>query len=97
MRHTGRLTIRPCPPEEEAPTTFEVGAAVDARWEDGWYEGFVLTAESLSNSDSYHVFLPGMLSLRGDLLHLSYYISYCKKHFVNSKAKTGRHTVQSNE
>ncbi|KAL8154979.1 uncharacterized protein LOC141661308 isoform X1 [Apium graveolens] len=59
LRHTGRLTIRPCPPEEEAPTTFEVGAAVDAWWKNGWWEGFVITVESLSSSDSYHVFLPG--------------------------------------
>lgn len=78
LRHTGRLTIRPCPPEEEAPTTFEVGAAVDAWWKNGWWEGFVITVESLSSSDSYHVFLPGTLSL-----HLSYHISYCKKYFIH--------------
>ncbi|KAK1403168.1 Agenet domain-containing protein [Heracleum sosnowskyi] len=58
MRHSDRLTIRPCPPEEPA-TTFEVGAAVDAWWMDVWWEGFVLTVVSISSSDSYHVFLPG--------------------------------------
>ncbi|KAK1403160.1 Agenet domain-containing protein [Heracleum sosnowskyi] len=59
MRHTGRLTIRPCPPEEEPLATFEVGAAVDAWWRDGWWEGFVYTMESLSCNDNYYVFLPG--------------------------------------
>ncbi|KAK1403159.1 hypothetical protein POM88_002764 [Heracleum sosnowskyi] len=59
MRHSGRLNVRPRPPEEEPPTTFEVGAAVDAWWGDNWWEGFVFTVVSLSRKDEYNVFLPG--------------------------------------
>ena len=62
MRHCKRLTIRPCPAEEDSPTTYKVGAAIDAWRNNRWWEGFILTGESLSNSDSYHVFLPGKLS-----------------------------------
>lgn len=58
MRHPGRLTIRPCP-EEEPPTCFEVGAAVDAWWSNGWWEGFVTTGASLSDNDEDYVFFPG--------------------------------------
>ncbi|PHT30926.1 hypothetical protein CQW23_27263 [Capsicum baccatum] len=39
MRCTGRLTIRPRPPEDFSDCSFEVGAAVDAWWSDGWWEG----------------------------------------------------------
>ncbi|XP_063944838.1 uncharacterized protein LOC108210781 isoform X1 [Daucus carota subsp. sativus] len=60
MRHCKRLTIRPCPAEEDSPTTYKVGAAIDAWRNNRWWEGFILTGESLSNSDSYHVFLPGL-------------------------------------
>ncbi|PHT30931.1 hypothetical protein CQW23_27268 [Capsicum baccatum] len=35
MRCTGRLTIRPRPPEDFSDCSFEVGAAVDAWWSDG--------------------------------------------------------------
>lgn len=59
MRHSGRLNVRPCPPEEEPPSIFEVGAAVDAWRGDNWCEGFVFTGVSLSSNDKYHVFLPG--------------------------------------
>ncbi|PHT99546.1 hypothetical protein BC332_29334 [Capsicum chinense] len=39
MRCTGLLTIRPRPPEDFSDCSFEVGAAVDAWWSDGWWEG----------------------------------------------------------
>lgn len=60
LRHSGRPIIRPCPPEEPSRQFFEVGAAVEAWWNNGWWESFVLTGVSLSsNNNSYHVFLPG--------------------------------------
>lgn len=57
MRQSGRLTIRPCPPEEEPPASFEVGAAVDAWWSNGWWESLVVPGVPLSNNDKFHVFL----------------------------------------
>ncbi|KAE9591531.1 hypothetical protein Lal_00038813 [Lupinus albus] len=41
MRSSGRLTVRPCPPEDATDHIFEIGAAVDAWWSDGWWEGVV--------------------------------------------------------
>ncbi|MCD7451706.1 hypothetical protein HAX54_013089 [Datura stramonium] len=41
MRCTGRLIVRPRPPEDSSDYSFEVGAAVDAWWFDGWWEGVV--------------------------------------------------------
>ncbi|XP_074347920.1 uncharacterized protein LOC141686761 [Apium graveolens] len=59
LRHSGRLTVRPCPPKEPFSSFFEVGASVESWWNNGWWESFVVTCVSLSNNDSYHVFLPG--------------------------------------
>lgn len=37
----------------------EVGAAVDAQWSDGWWEG-VITGVDISGNDTLHVYFPGM-------------------------------------
>ncbi|KAE7995236.1 hypothetical protein FH972_000057 [Carpinus fangiana] len=59
MRCSGRLTIRPSPPEDFTDCKLEVGAAVDARWSDGWWEG-VITGVNISGNDTLHVYFPGM-------------------------------------
>ncbi|XP_071725145.1 uncharacterized protein [Rutidosis leptorrhynchoides] len=56
MRCTGRLTIRPRP-EDLANPMFEVGAAVDAWWCDGWWEGVVTKVDGPGNC--IQVYLPG--------------------------------------
>ncbi|KAM7530864.1 hypothetical protein LguiB_034274 [Lonicera macranthoides] len=58
MRISGRLIIRPWPPEDSSGSSFKVGAAVDVWWSDGWWEGAV-TGVDISGSDSFHVYLPG--------------------------------------
>lgn len=58
MRCSGRLTVRPSPPEYTAGDTFEVGAAVDAWWCDGWWEG-VITAVNPSGDGKLQVYCPG--------------------------------------
>ncbi|XP_059624813.1 uncharacterized protein LOC132267922 [Cornus florida] len=58
MRCSGRLTIRPWPPEDSSDCAFEVGAAVDAWWSDGWWEG-VVSGVNISGSDCLQVYFPG--------------------------------------
>ncbi|PHT30928.1 hypothetical protein CQW23_27265 [Capsicum baccatum] len=58
MRCTGRLTIRPRPPEDFSDCSFEVGAAVDAWWSDGWWEGVVVDFD-VYGSGHLQVFFPG--------------------------------------
>ncbi|KAJ0017442.1 hypothetical protein Pint_09464 [Pistacia integerrima] len=58
MRCPGRLTIRPCPPEDSAGFKFDVGAPVDAWWSDGWWEGLVFSV-NISGNDLLQVYLPG--------------------------------------
>lgn len=60
IRCAGRPTIRPFPPEDCTEYTFEVGAAVDAWWGDGWWEG-VVTRVGISGNDCLQVYLPGVL------------------------------------
>lgn len=62
IRCSGRLTVRPFPPEDSKQCTFKVGAAVDAWWSDGWWEG-VVTRVGISGKDSLQVYLPGLLLL----------------------------------
>ncbi|PHT30910.1 hypothetical protein CQW23_27247 [Capsicum baccatum] len=57
MRCTGRLTIRPRPPEDFSDCSFEVGAAVDAWWSDGWWEGVVVDFD-VYGSGHLQVFFP---------------------------------------
>ncbi|MCD7451707.1 hypothetical protein HAX54_013090 [Datura stramonium] len=58
MRCTGRLTVRPRPPEDSSDSSFEVGAAVDAWWFDGWWEG-VVAGFDVCGSGHLQVYLPG--------------------------------------
>ncbi|XP_006351004.1 uncharacterized protein [Solanum tuberosum] len=58
MRCTGRLTVRPQPLEDSSDCSFELGAAVDAWWSDGWWEG-VVTGFDVSGSDHLQVYFPG--------------------------------------
>lgn len=56
MRVSGRLTMRPSPAECVAPRVCEMGVAVDAWWNDGWWEGFVTGREE---SGEVQVYFPG--------------------------------------
>ncbi|KAF5472678.1 hypothetical protein F2P56_009372 [Juglans regia] len=58
MRCSGRLTIRPSPPEDLICCKFEVGTAVDAWWNDGWWEGVIIGVDA-SGNDTLHVYIPG--------------------------------------
>ncbi|KAI4305165.1 hypothetical protein L6164_028551 [Bauhinia variegata] len=59
MRCSGRLTVRPCPPDDDTTDrTFEVGAPVDAWWSDGWWEG-VVTSVNDSGDGTLQIYLPG--------------------------------------
>ncbi|TKY72254.1 hypothetical protein E2542_SST00993 [Spatholobus suberectus] len=58
MRCSGRLTVRPRPPESTTGHSLEIGAAVDAWWCDGWWEG-VITAVNVSGDGILQVFSPG--------------------------------------
>ncbi|PON43436.1 Agenet domain containing protein [Parasponia andersonii] len=57
MRHSGRPTIRPAPTKEQTDLSLEVGAAIDAWWSDGWWEGVVTGIGSCS--DDVQIFFPG--------------------------------------
>ncbi|KAL5548613.1 hypothetical protein UlMin_003844 [Ulmus minor] len=57
MRHSGRPTIRPAPIKELTDLKLEIGAAVDAWWSDGWWEG-VVTGVDIGD-DNIQVFFPG--------------------------------------
>ncbi|XP_044506534.1 uncharacterized protein LOC123226107 isoform X2 [Mangifera indica] len=58
MRCSDRPTIRPAPPNVQADLSLDIGAAVDAWWSDGWWEGVVTGFDSGSN-DNLQVYLPG--------------------------------------
>ncbi|PNY08805.1 agenet domain-containing protein [Trifolium pratense] len=58
MRSSGRLTVRPRPPEFVKGHPFEVGAAVDAWCGDGWWES-VITAVDTSGVGTCQVYSPG--------------------------------------
>lgn len=60
MRHSGRPTIRPVPAIDLAEHTLPVGAAVDAWWSDGWWEGVLMGVDGCSN-EYLQVYLPGEL------------------------------------
>lgn len=45
LRASGRLTMRPSPSIVEPPCAHELGAAVDAWWNDGWWEGVLAGRE----------------------------------------------------
>eukprot|EP00252_Welwitschia_mirabilis_P027024 TRINITY_DN90_c0_g1_i19.p1 TRINITY_DN90_c0_g1~~TRINITY_DN90_c0_g1_i19.p1 ORF type:complete len:348 (-),score=41.56 TRINITY_DN90_c0_g1_i19:1146-2189(-) len=60
IRVPGRLTIRPCPPEEFS-FKISVGTAVDAWWNDGWWEGIVVQINGAE--PRFHVYFTGGSSL----------------------------------
>lgn len=57
IRIPGRLTIRPYPSEEETSSSIVVGTAVDAWWNDAWWEGVVVTIHE--PEAQVHVYFPG--------------------------------------
>lgn len=58
MRCEGRLTVRPWPSEEDSSgSPFVVGAAVDAWWSDGWWEGVVIGCGTIQ-PDNHQVYFP---------------------------------------
>uniref|UniRef100_A0A803Q7R1 BAH domain-containing protein n=1 Tax=Cannabis sativa TaxID=3483 RepID=A0A803Q7R1_CANSA len=57
MRHSGRPTIRPTPIKEQTELSLEIGAAIDAWWSDGWWEGVITGLGSCG--DYVQIFFPG--------------------------------------
>ncbi|XP_022753055.1 uncharacterized protein LOC111301551 [Durio zibethinus] len=73
MRYSGRLTVRPAPPSSQAELALKVGAAVDAWWSDGWWEG-VITGVNSSGDDNLQVYFPGenlFLNIHKKVLRIS--------------------------
>lgn len=60
MRHSGRPTIRPAPSKEQTELSLKVGAAIDAWWSDGWWEGVVTGVDD--SGDNVQVFFPGKIT-----------------------------------
>ncbi|XP_057765073.1 uncharacterized protein LOC130985913 isoform X2 [Salvia miltiorrhiza] len=58
VRCAGRLTVRPWPSWDSSDARFEVGAAVDAWWCRGWWEGVVI-GFGASDKSSLQVYFPG--------------------------------------
>ncbi|KAG8385858.1 hypothetical protein BUALT_Bualt03G0088900 [Buddleja alternifolia] len=58
LRCAGRLTVRPWPNWDSAGLRYEVGAAADAWWSDGWWEGVVIGCDTASAS-CFQVYFPG--------------------------------------
>ncbi|KAK6124769.1 hypothetical protein DH2020_041490 [Rehmannia glutinosa] len=58
VRCAGRLTVRPWPHWNSSDFRFEVGAAIDARWCDGWWEGVVIGCDT-SSKNNLQVYFPG--------------------------------------
>ncbi|XP_068663748.1 uncharacterized protein [Aristolochia californica] len=60
LRLGERAIVRPCPPNEGKSVAsledFYVGSAVEVRWHQGWWEGFIV--QKLSE-DNYSVYFPG--------------------------------------
>ncbi|XP_050369650.1 uncharacterized protein LOC126787793 [Argentina anserina] len=57
MRCSGRLTIRPCYPNDSALFSIAVGLPVDAWWSDGWWEGVVAGVDV--SGTAVQVYFPG--------------------------------------
>ena len=62
IRIGGRTVVRPTPQfnKDRAASVADVGTAVDAWWNDAWWEGVVVQKES---EDRIHVFFPGLETL----------------------------------
>ena len=73
MRYSGRLTVRPDPPSSQTALVLKVGAAVDAWWSDGWWEG-VITGVNSSGDDNLQVYFPGIYF---EIHMLQFLLVYC--------------------
>ena len=70
MRSSNRPTIRPAPPDAKiADFDLTIGEAVDAWWNDGWWEG-VVVATGKPNAEDFQIYIPGMI-LVFSYFHLS--------------------------
>lgn len=61
IRFSNRPTIRPAPPD--AKTSYfdlTIGEAVDAWWNDGWWEGVVI-ATGKQDTEELKIYIPGMI------------------------------------
>lgn len=58
VRRAGRLRVRPWPDWDSSAVKFEVGAAVDAWWCDGWWEGIVIGCDT-STQTKLQIYFPG--------------------------------------
>lgn len=86
MRHLGRPMIRPAPPKEQMDLPLEVGAAIDAWWSDGWWEGIITGVGSCD--DNFQVYFPGeSLLLNMDKKDLRISRDWLGDQWVNIEAK----------
>ncbi|CAH8323590.1 unnamed protein product [Eruca vesicaria subsp. sativa] len=59
MRSSNRPTIRPAPPDAKtADVDPAIGKAVDAWWNDGWWEGVVIATDK-PDAEELHIYIPG--------------------------------------
>ncbi|KAE8704306.1 hypothetical protein F3Y22_tig00110458pilonHSYRG00467 [Hibiscus syriacus] len=58
MRYSGRQTVPPVPPSTQEELALEVGVAVDAWWNDSWWEGVITGVNSIGD-DGVQVYLHG--------------------------------------
>ncbi|KAJ4907676.1 agenet domain-containing protein / bromo-adjacent homology (BAH) domain-containing protein [Raphanus sativus] len=59
MRSSNRPTIRPAPPDAKiADFDLTIGEAVDAWWNDGWWEGVVLATDK-PKAEDLQIYIPG--------------------------------------
>lgn len=72
MRCSGRLTVRPAPPSSQTTLALNAGAAVDAWWSDGWWEGVITGVNS--SGDNLQVYFPGIYL---EMCRLKFLLVYC--------------------
>ncbi|XWS51858.1 hypothetical protein CRYUN_Cryun11dG0018200 [Craigia yunnanensis] len=73
MRYSCRLTVRPALPSSQTALVLMVGAAVDAWWSDGWWEG-VITGVNNSGDDNLQAYFPGIYF---EIYMLQFILVYC--------------------
>lgn len=87
VRSARRLAIRPWRYEESSGHAFEVGAAVDAWWCDGWWEGVVIGNDTSAESN-LQVYFPGenrFLTIKRKNIRVS--LDWMDDKWVNTPAK----------
>ncbi|XP_073055971.1 uncharacterized protein [Primulina eburnea] len=87
VRSARRLAIRPWRHEESSGHAFEVGAAVDAWWCDGWWEGVVIGNDTSAESN-LQVYFPGenrFLTIKRKNIRVS--LDWMDDKWVNTPAK----------